>query len=432
MKIHLVISYFLLITLVGCSAKPSLEYPAPAASSSPEINPAPTDPTAPPATQSGVTTPGGQTTIRIWLPNEFDPESGTPAGKLLKARLEEFTSRKPNTRIEVRIKSLDGPGGILDALTTASAAAPLSLPDLVALPRPILEVAAVKGLLRPLDALIEPVDDSDWYEYALQIAHLQDSTYGLPFAGDALILVHRVSTIPDPPGTLSETLQTTGPLVFPAADPQALFTIAQYEASGGKILDEQGRPSLQAAPLTRVLNYYRNAASIELVPNWLTQYQNDEQSWEAYVDGIASMVVTWTSSYLLNQLADAAGTQVPTPDGKPFTLATGWVWALASPNPERQKLTAELAEYLTEGEFLAAWTTAAGYLPTRSSAMTSWGTPEQRQLAGQVVSAARLVPAVDVLNSLGPPLSDAAISVLKQLKDPDTAARDAVELLSNP
>ena len=45
---------------------------------------------------------------------------------------------------------------------------------------------------------------------------------------------------------------------------------------------------------------------------------------------------------------------IPTPGGKPFTLATGWVWALAGRDEAKRKLTVELAEFLTEPHFLAS------------------------------------------------------------------------------
>ncbi len=107
---------------------------------------------------------------------------------LLQARLDEFQRRNPRVSIETRVKAVSGPGGLLDSLTTASAAAPQALPDLVALPRDLLETAALKGLLLPLDNLTTALDDPDWYAYAASLARLQKNIYGLPFAGDALVL----------------------------------------------------------------------------------------------------------------------------------------------------------------------------------------------------------------------------------------------------
>jgi ABC-type glycerol-3-phosphate transport system substrate-binding protein len=344
---------------------------------------------------------------------------------------------------------------MLDSLTTASAAAPLSLPDLVALPRLELEAAAVKGLIRPFDGLIQPIDETDWYEYARQLARLQNSTFGLPFAGDALILVYRPTALPEPPETYSETLSTPGPLVFPAADPDALFTLLQYQASGGAILDDQGRPSLQPKPLAQVLEFYYQGRLGDFFPDWLTLYPDDEQSWQAFTANNAPMAISWMSRYLSQPPAapaptanpasgsstvtppavpsmDLAGAPLPTPNGEAYTFATGWVWAMATPDPEREKLSAELAEYLTEADFLADWSSAMGYLPPRQSALQGWGNPSKRALASQVVNSARLIPSEDMLASLRPALQNAAIQVLKLESGPVEAAQQAADHLNAP
>ena len=181
-----------ILSLAGCEGLP-LPEPSPTVEPSPAVTP-----TVPPPPKD-TPTPSGPVTLTLWLPPEFDPESGTPAGEILKTRLNEFSARRPNARVDVRIKALDGPGGLLDSLSTASAAAPLALPDLVALPRPTLEVAALKGLLHPFDELTDSIDNSDWYDYARQLARVQNSTFGLPFAGDAMIMVYRTTMVSEPP-----------------------------------------------------------------------------------------------------------------------------------------------------------------------------------------------------------------------------------------
>lgn len=371
-------------------------------------------------------------TLRLWLPPELDPASGTSAGHILQARLDEFAARRPEARLEVRIKAVEGAGGLVDSLTTANAAAPMSLPDLVALPRPELEAAALKGLLRPFDGLVKPIDETDWFEYARQMARLQNSTFGLPFAGDALILVYRPSAIPNPPRTFSETLSVPGPLIFPAADRQALFTLAQYQANGGEILDEQGRPTLQTQPLSQVLEYYQKGINLDQTPAWLTQYQDDEQAWQGFSTNNAPMGITWISRYLNETPVDASGAPLPTLDGKPYTLGNGWVWAMASPNPEHEKLSAELAEFLSEGDFLAQWTSALGYLPPRASSLQGWRDASQQALANEVVNSVQLLPSEDVLTSLSLPLEQATLQIFKQENDPATAAQQAVEKLAVP
>jgi ABC-type glycerol-3-phosphate transport system substrate-binding protein len=371
--------------------------------------------------------------LRVWLPPAFDPASGSDAGALLQARLDEFAQQHTGVEIEVRIKALSGPGGLMDSLTTASAAAPRALPDLVALPRDLMEIAALKGLLTPYDNLTSTLEtSSDWYEYAQQLARLQNSVYGIPFAGDAMLLAYRPEVLPVSPADWPATLQTGLPLAFPAADPKALFTMALYQASGGAVLDDQGRPFLDAEILTEVLTFYAQAEQAGVMPAWLAEFQNDDAVWGAFQDSQAEMAATWSTRFLAEPVAGVSAASIPTPDGKPFTLATGWVWALASHQPERQALSVELGEFLTESRFLAGWTEAIGLLPSRPSALSAWSDPGLRAMMTPVALSARLIPSGDVLTGLGGALQQATLQVLTQQSNPVAAAQEAAAGLTGP
>jgi multiple sugar transport system substrate-binding protein len=387
-------------------------------------------PTAPAGAQTldspGTPTPAGPLTLRLWVPPQFDPAGGSPAGELLQKRLEEFSQRRPDVQIEVRVKSLDGPGGLYESLAAATAAAQLAMPDLVALPHPLVQTAAVKGLLRPMNGLTNILDDPDWYDYARQLASLQNSIFGLPFAGDALVQVSQPIKDAQPLDDWERVLAEQSPLAFAAADPQALFTLALYRAAGGQISDEQGQPLLQVEPLVRVLDFYKAAEQAGVMPYWLTQFQTDDQVWEAFRDNRAGEAATWLSSYYNKGLENTTISQLPTPDGEPFTLASGWAWTLASPDPQRRQVAVELAEFLTESSFLARWSEAAQVLPTRPSALAAWKNTAEIEKLSLIAASANLYPASEVLNDLGPALQEAAIQVLKRQEEPAVAAQNAI------
>jgi ABC-type glycerol-3-phosphate transport system substrate-binding protein len=354
---------------------------------------------------------------------------------LLNQRLEEFKNRRPGIQLDVRVKAMEGPGGLLDTLSAASAAAPGVLPDLVALPRPMMEAAALKGLLHPYDGLSTILDSSDWYTYAQQLAHLQKSTFGLPFAGDALILMYRPSVVGEPPRMLGDIQNLEGLLSFPASDPQSLFTLTLYQAAGGDIQDMQSRPSLDPIILSQVLSFYQKAAQAGLAPAWLSQYETDDQSWSAFVEGKANLAVTWASRYLMesgDQLKDTAAVTLPTLDGTRYTLATGWVWALAGSQTQNQAAAVQLAEFLIEADYMAKWTAAAGFLPTRASALSGWPASPMRSLASQVMLSAHPYPPVDVLSSLSPALRQATMQILNNQGEPLFIAQEAASLLKSP
>ena len=410
-----------------------------------QASPTPTATLSPPATPSvaaGIaavtpqpaggaaptTPPGG---VMLWVPPQFDPAAGTSAGMRLNARLAAFTEEYGVT-VEVRVKAPNGPSGLLESLTTASAAAPLALPGVVALARSDMETAALKGLIFPLDGLSTVIDQGDWFSYARQLAMVQGATFALPFAGDALVVAFRPARVVAPPLTWEAAFRLGQPLAIPAGDPQALLVLSLYQSLGGKIEDAQNRPMLQPEVLSRVLQLLADGEERGIFPYWLSQYETYAQVWQAFDDERVNALVTWTSDYLSNLPADTTAAPLPAMGADQLTLATGWGWAISDPLPERRVLSVKLAEYLSEGTFLAGWSEAAGYLPTRPSALAAWTNGSLKTLLSPVATAAQARPSNDLLTSHGVVLKEATLKVLKRESDPTQAAQAAAERLSAP
>jgi multiple sugar transport system substrate-binding protein len=377
------------------------------------------------STATPTVTPGGPRTLRIWVSPQFDPSAETPAGALLQAKLDEFVTRRPGLQIEVRVKVESGTSGLLNALTTTRSAAPSVMPDLVALSRANLESATAKGLLHPLDGLTTLPDDPDWYPYARQMAHIQNTTFGLPFAGDALALVGYRSPLPSAWNELSdETL-----FIFPAADPRALFTLSLYLSVGGTLQDNQGQLELDEAILAKVLSLYSPDTENPFISPQVINYETDEQAWNAFREQRGNLVVAWTSRFLQEQTLPLALAPLPGIETGQYSLATGWAWALAGSNPENQPLAVELAEFLSDSQFLAEWTQAAGYLPTRPTALSSWADARIQMILTQTAESAILIPGEDLLVTIGPLFAEATLAVINEEQLPAKAAQSVVEQL---
>jgi len=412
----------LLLLLTGCADIESLfatpePAPVPTATSTPKATPTPT--------ASPTNTPGGPRTLRIWVSPQFDPSAETPAAALLQERLDEFVSRRPNLQIDVRVKA---EGSLINALTTTRSAASSTMPDLVALSRANLESATAKGLLHPLDGLTTLLDDPDWYAYARQMAHIQNSAFGLPFAGDAQVLVGYRSPLPSDWNTLSELSDETL-FVFPAANPRSLFTLSLYLSAGGTLQDDQGSLVLDEDILTEVLSLYSPDTETSFISPQVVSYETDEQAWNAFREQRGNLVVSWVSRFLNEDTLPLALGSLPGLETGQYALATGWSWALAGSNPENQPLAVELAEFLSDSEFLAEWSQAAGYLPTRPTALSSWSEAEEQTTLTQTAEAANLVPGEDVLVTVGPLFSEATLAVLNGEQLPAEAAQSVTEQL---
>ena len=368
--------------------------------------------------------------LTLWVPPFMDPGLGTPESALFKEQLNLFTAQNPGVQIVVRIKSVSGPGGMLDTLTTANEAASMAKPSLVALSRADFETAAAKKIIFPLKGQTGIFNDNDWYPYGQQLSLYEDTLYGLPFAGDAMSIIYRPASRLTTPIEWRTIFSFGQPLIFAAADSDGTFTQILYQAAGGEFLDDQNQPILQTSVLEEVLKMYESGAEQGVFPFWLTQYENDDQAWGAFQEQRANWVVTWSSRYLSDPPENTSIIAIPSVNQKMTTVATGWIWAVTDPITERRETSIKLAEFLLQKDFLSKWTSAAGYLPTRQIDWKEWKDIETRSVAQQIVQNAQIYPGNDLLSMLGPIFQEATLQVIKLQNDPAQAAESALQHLT--
>lgn len=425
------LSLFLIIVLSGCEGLPfELPWliertPTPTISPNGVENLTPT----PEMTITAEATPEPITQLTLWVPPEMDPLLETESSRIFNDRLQLFSDQNEGIEILVRVKAASGIGGLLDALTATNAAAPEALPDLIALTRSDLEAAALKNLIFPLDGLTEIPDDNDWFGFTREMALLQGSTYGLPFAGNPLVLVFRGNNFEQFPISWSDILDAETIFAFPAESDQSLFQMSLYQAAGGSLQDNQRRPMLEVTPLTETFRLFQQGVEAGTMTESLLQYQTIAQAWTAFQEGQANVVVTWLSNYLQEAPTDAVLLPMLPIDNTTVSLGTGMSWALATTDEDRHPISTALAEFLTEPEFLAEWDAALGYLPPRPSALNGSWDENLRSTLSQIALATRLRPSNDILAGLGPIIRDQTRQVLQGLVDPSQAAQVAVESL---
>ncbi len=384
--------------------------------------PVPTKRSTPPPTAIATTTllpEQGTQILRIWLPAQFNPAAENPPAKLLAQRLKKFESEHPGLKIEVRLKKAEAEGEILNSLSVTSAAAPSQLPDLILLSRSDLESAALKGLLHPIDGLSTSLEDPNWYGYAQQLGHIQNTGYGLPFMGDAMVLIYYPEL-----GTIvnwEDVLSSKGQFVFPAGNPDGLVGLSLYASAGGQVLDPQGLPTLDEEILTRVLSLVEEGRSKKVFPASLSNVTNESQTLQIYRTGIANKGVIWILNY--HPTSDGAIAPLPGLDEAPFSYATGWIWALAGSDPENQQLAVKLAEYLVADDFITEWTRETGYLPMRPSSV-----PDEDRTMTAILESAHPIPSSAVIAVLGPLMQEALTRVLNG-EQPKDVAKSVVQKL---
>lgn len=373
--------------------------------------------------------------IIIWLPPQFDPAAG-PAGAILQTQLDTFQQSHPDVNIEVRIKDVkspDGssPDGMLSVLEKTLELAPAAAPSLVLLPHNHLGAAVRRNLLQTNPRFSLILDDEDWYDYARELAAVQNEYYGIPFAADALILAARTRNGQPSADTWDNLFAAGQPLLFPLSDTQALFSVSLYLSAGGNFLNEQNQSALDVLPLEQVLRFYDTASDDGALLPGIAEYSDYTQTWDAFKQGTADLAVCRISDLLSQTNSGISGWTIPSLGAEPVTLVSGWVWALTELNADKTSLDLELMETLSGADFQTAWTESAGYLPVRPSSLANRDNAAQSMLLSQATISAERQPDSEILGTFGPVFSEAVYNVVIKQMSPGEAARLAIET-ANP
>ncbi len=370
--------------------------------------------------------------LEIWLPPQFDPNSGLPAGNLLNQRIKQFESQNKDVFINVRIKPVSGPISMLEALTITNEAAQAAMPSMVALSRSDLSIAVTQQLVYSFDSYSSMIDEDDWYQYARNLTIVGGSSYGLPFAGDSLILLNRPEIIGNQPITWADVLRRGEPLSFPASDAQALFTMALYQAAGGNLENAQRLPQLDLEILTQIFQLFADGGQTGVFPLWTTELQKDSDAWTAYNELRSNWVITWSSRFLQDPISDTSPLVFPIIKDAPVSIVDGWVWSITDPNIDHHALIAELIEFLSAPDFLRTWSPASGVLPVRPSSLIGWQDQKLINLLNQVALSSRVKPRNEVITTLGPLFTEQVVLILSGKTTAPIAAQTVIDKLGNP
>lgn len=364
----------------------------------------------------------------LWVLPQFDPSGDAEASLLLNERIKEFLIRNPQVNMNIRVKALSGPGGMLDSLTGASSVAQGALPSLVLLSRSDMVIAANRGLLLPMEEVSSSVDENDWYPFAQVMAIHQGSVYGLPFASNALGLLVRENQLADDQPSWDEALRRLKSLVFPAGDLDALVTLTLYLSAGGTLDTQMGHLEINPEALTAALNVVDRARRAGVVRRDVLDYQNDDQAWEAFNAGSSGAVITWAHRLFTTE-EDLDLALLPPLGENPMTLGTGWIWCLTEPDEQKREYAAALAEFLTAPEFLSQWTPLSGYLPVRPSSIAGFEDETFQNTLSTLLMSARLRPDRQAMIEVGKQIEAAIAEVINAGSSAEESALNVINRL---
>jgi ABC-type glycerol-3-phosphate transport system substrate-binding protein len=213
--------------------------------------------------------------VRIWH-TETEPRTI--------AAINEIVADFERGRPDVSVKPEALAWGDLEKKLTAALAA--GAPPEVAHGQPVTCAAfAARGLLRPVDDLIEVLGKDNVVEGVRSLCRHEGRDYGLGHAAAASLFVYRKDLLAQkglkPPQTWDELVQAAEALTEVkdgqmvrwglglSGQPASLsIQVAELlRSNGGRLLDAEGRPALTEKPVIELLDFYKKLNGV-LPPGW--------------------------------------------------------------------------------------------------------------------------------------------------------------------
>lgn len=407
--------------LSGCALwKISQATPTPTPTLSPSPTPAPSPtPTATPLP--------AVTTLTIWVPDFLNPYDESTGAALFLEQLEAFSLIEPDVQVQVIVKKSSGAGGLYNLLSTASAAAPAVLPDLIILDQDDLQRAIDGGYVQALEETT--LHQTDFYPFArTEIT----TTYGIPFVALVDHTVYRTGISVTPPFSWTDVVTKGYSLLFPAGPTSALAddaVLAAYLGTGGTIADENGSARLDRAALEQLYSFIAGMMAANLInPDRVLALPDAAASWALYLQGIGRVSAVPAGSYWAEPPEGSLPGWMPTPDGTPIAIAHTWSIALVAQTPFQQEPARQLMQWLTAPEQTAAFTRATKLLPAQPHAIELWGLlPEETAFLNQLLNSAVPNPPPTVNTPVRRALQAGLLALLnREVETPQAAATHAL------
>jgi len=386
-----------------------------------------------PPTATAEAAPPGPTALVVWMPPFLAPSADTPGGQALLEQITAFDEAHPDIPVEFYIKAVRGPGSAIAYLHSAPPVAPGVLPDLVLLNRESLIEAAEGRLIVPISELLDPAILADLYPVAVDLGIVDGELIGLPYVLEVQHAVFHEALFEEPPTSFEAILSSPVPYLFPAAPQDSVnhTTLLQYMAAGGRLVDENGDPTLDEGALRAVLTFYAAAHQAGVIDPALFQIMEPAETWASYRDGLAGLATVTSTLYLAERARVRSTTgliPIPTPDGQPYALATGWCWAVVTRNPERQAASMALVNTLMNPVNQGVFSQASGWLPSQRAALAVWGDNDRYTAFGNtLLNQAQPMPDEALLSVVGPSIQAAVEDVLLNNMLPIQAANEAAQ-----
>ena len=374
-----------------------------------------------------------QKTIMIW-------HSMRPLGtKILQQKLEQFSKKHPDWKFTQLFYEPETArtNYIISAMGGSGPALFWGASDNIG---PFVELEVIKSLEEFFDKtfldsfITEPISANTWFQNHLyQVADQ---------VGNHLCLVYNKKLVKNPPKTLGE-LREIGKQLTKDLDgdgkpdryalawnyTEPFFAVPFINGYGGKILDENNRPTLNTEATIKAAQLIYDLANKDRIIPIECDY---EISNALFLDGYAAMIINgpWSWGTYLENGIDIGITRIPMID------ETGlWTSPMVSPlgyaininlKGEKLKITLDLLKFLTSSEIELEFTRAMGTIPSRKDAFSDSLVTQNEIIQSSIyqMEVGTLMPVVTELRWIWDAMRPSYQSIFTGQVSPAQAAKD--------
>ena len=391
-------------------------------------------PVVPDPTSTAAPTPAEPTRMVIWWPEPLSPLDNSDAADLLSQQISAFQTSQGNIDVELRLKAVDGLGGIMSSLRAASPVAPGALPDLTLMRRSDLQTAVQFGLIYPIQDGVSLEVMDDLYPAARALGQIDDQWFGLPYMLEVQHMAYRPRD-GGPPSARFEVLLNMGiNFALPVAQASQIngVLLTQYLDSGGT-LPENGLNDVDPNALLQTLQFYEQAVVRGLIDPTVLNYTSSADYQADLLDGTLDAGLVDSTQYLslLQSGAELDFSAVPTESGSTVGQTDGWVWVITTSNADRQALAVRFLNWMLDTARQGQYSSTIHMIPSQRAALQTWNGSAYIDFVQQVLGHTLLPLSDNEGGAIARAVQNALVAVLSGESTAAEATTDLMERLSS-
>jgi hypothetical protein len=212
-----------------------------------------------------------------------------------------------------------------------------------------------------------------------QLGTVNGLLYGLPYLMDVQHMVAGPDALVTAPTRIEDVITAGTPMLFPGRPRSGRVVndtiLMLYLAAGGRLIDDEGLPTLAEAALRQSLRWVDDALQNEVFSDSILNYRTPSDYLDELTGRADAFGLVDSSVFLRTEaLADYRVLPVPTTDVQTLVFVDGWVWILLTADENRQEQASEFVSFMMQTDQLIDVGLATQTLPVQERALNALDT----------------------------------------------------------